>query len=228
MRLNRLAFIGLLTVAPLAALGQTAPRADEVARFSALHAAVLRGDVAALRQALAGGADVNARDGHGRTPLHVATFARRREAIKALAEAGANLGLLENDRYDAVTIAAVADDEETLRVLLALGASAKLITSRYDGTALIAAAHLGHDGVVRQLIAAGAPLDHVNNLHWTAVIEAIVLGDGGPRHQATLKALIDAKAKLQLADRSGRTPLTLARDRGYAAMEQMLVKAGAR
>ena len=52
------------------------------------------------------------------------------------------------------------------------GASAKLTTSRYDGTALIAAAHLGHDGVVRQLIAAGAPLDHVNNLHWTAVIEA--------------------------------------------------------
>jgi ankyrin repeat protein len=82
----------------------------------------------------------------------------------------------------------------TLRVLLAGGASAKLITSRYDGTALIAAAHLGHNGVVRQLIRAGAPLDHVNNLHWTAVIEAIVLGDGGPRHQATLKALLDAGA----------------------------------
>jgi len=145
-----------------------------------------------------------------------------------LAAAGAQLGLLENDRYDAVTIAAVADDEDTLRVLLALGASAKLTTSRYDGTALIAAAHLGHDGVVRQLIAAGAPLDHVNNLHWTAVIESIVLGDGGPRHQATLKALVDAKANLQLADRSGRTPLALARERGFQAMEQMLQQAGAR
>ena len=42
-------------------------------------------------------------------------------------------------------------------------------------------------------IAAGAPLDHVNNLH-TAVIEAIVLGDGGPRHQRTLQALVGAKA----------------------------------
>jgi hypothetical protein len=39
--------------------------------------------------------------------------------------------------------------------------------------------HLGHDEIVRQLIAAGAPLDHVNNLHWTALIESIVLGDGG-------------------------------------------------
>jgi ankyrin repeat protein len=127
-----------------------------------------------------------------------------------------------------VTIAAVADDEETLRVLLGLGASAKLVTSRYDGTALIAAAHLGHDGVVRQLIAAGAPLDHVNNLHWTALIEAIVLGDGGPRHQATLKALLDAGASTRLADRSGASPLQLARSRGYARMVQMLEAAGAR
>jgi hypothetical protein len=220
--------LALFAAAPLGVLGQTAPRADEVARFSPLHAAAHRGDLAALRQALATGAAVDSRDGHGRTPLHVATFARQREAIKALAAAGANLGLLENDRYDAVTIASVADDEETLRVLLALGASAKLTTSRYDGTALIAAAHLGHDGVVRQLIAAGAPLDHVNNLHWTAVIESIVLGDGGARHQATLRALIDARANLQLADRSGRTPLGLARERGYAAMEQMLARAGAR
>ena len=122
----------------------------------------------------------------------------------------------------------MADDEETLRVLLQLGASAKLITSRYDGTALIAAAHLGHDGVVRQLIAAGAPLDHVNNLHWTALIESIVLGDGGKRHQATLKALVDAKANLQLADRTGATPLQLAQSRGYAEMVQMLKAAGAR
>ena len=125
-----------------------------------------------------------------------------------------------------MTIASVADDEETLRLLLALGASARLVTSRYDGTALIAAAHLGHDGIVRQLIAAGAPVDHVNNLHWTAVIESIVLGDGGARHQRTLRALIAAKANLQLADRQGLAPLALARSRGYLEMVKMLEQAG--
>ena len=82
--------------------------------------------------------------------------------------------------------------------------------------------------MVRQLIAAGAPLDHVNNLHWTAVIEAIVLGDGGPRHQATLKALIDAGANRQLKDRQGNTPLQLARSRGHSQMVRMLEKAGAK
>ena len=168
---------------------------------------------------------VNATDSYGRTPLHVAAFAKQREAIRALVKAGADLSKLENDRYDAVTIASVADDEETLRVLLQLGASAKLTTSRWDGTALIAAAHLGHDGVVRQLIQAGAPLDHVNNLHWTAAIEAVVLGNGGARHQASLKALIDAGANLKLTDRGGQTPLQLAKARDFREMVAMLEKA---
>jgi len=211
-----------LALLPGAAPAQVAPSAAEVAQFGALHAAAHRGDLPRLAAALASGAAINGRDRHGRTALHVATFARQRDAIRALVKAGADLGALENDRYDAVTIAAVADDEATLKLLLELGASAKLVTSRYDGTALIAAAHLGHDGVVRQLIAAGAPLDHVNNLHWTAAIEAVVLGDGGPRHQATLRALVDAGANLALTDRAGKTPLELARARGYDAMVRLL------
>ena len=219
------AVCGLGTVTASAQVG---PTPAEAARYSGLHAAAHKGDVAQITKLAAAKADLNARDGNGRTPLHVATFARQREAIRALVKAGADINLLENDRYDGVTIASVADDEETLRVLLSLGASAKQVTSRYDGTALIAAAHLGHDGVVRQLIAAGAPLDHVNNLHWTAVIESIVLGDGGVRHQATLKALVDSGANLQLADRSGQTPLALAKARGFTAMVALLEKAGAR
>jgi len=218
----------LLGAMPAAA--QVGPAEAEIAAYArsaetALHAAAQRGDLPALRALLArpdAAVRIKARDGHGRTALHVATFARQREAIRLLAGAGTDLGALENDRYDAVTIAAVADDEVTLRVLLELGASAKLVTSRYDGTALIAAAHLGHDGVVRQLIAAGAPLDHVNNLHWTALIEAVVLGDGGPRHQATVRALVEAGADRRLTDRHGRTALELARERGYAELVRLL------
>jgi ankyrin repeat protein len=227
MRLILSALAAALTLAA-GAQAQVGPTPGEAARYQGLHAAAQAGDAAKLATLAGSRADLNARDGHGRTPLHVATFAKQRAAIQALAKAGANLDLLENDRYDAVTIASVANDEETLRRLLSLGASAKQVTSRYDGTALIAAAHLGHAGVVRQLIAAGAPLDHVNNLHWTAVIEAIVLGDGGPRHQDTLRALIDARANLQLADREGRTPLQLAKARGHAEMVKMLEAAGAR
>lgn len=220
--LQRLVLFTTVTLGTAPAHPQVPPSLTEVAQFSALHAAAHHGDSKVLASALASGTSPNSRDSRGRTALHVATFARQRDAIRQLEKAGADLGAFENDRYDAVTIAAVADDEKTLALLLSLGASAKLVTSRYDGTALIAAAHLGHDGVVRQLINAGAPLDHVNNLHWTAVIEAIVLGDGGPRHQACLRALVDAGANIELADRSGQTPMQLARGRGYAAMVRIL------
>ena len=206
---------------------QVPPTSAERAAYVGLHAAAATGDAKRIRDFIANGAAVDTRDDYFRTPLHVATYQKHHDAMRALVAAGANPNALERDRYDIVTIASVADDVATLRVALELGCSARNMTSRYDGTALIAAAHLGHAEVVRTLIKGGAPLDHVNNLGWTAVIESIVLGDGGARHQETLKALIDAKANLMLADRSGQTPLRLAKARGYTAMVKMLEAAGA-
>ncbi len=221
--------VGLaLCVSMPGAFAQVAPSEAEVAAYVGLHRAAAAGDAVEVARLIGAGASVNVRDGYGRTPLHVAAFFSRRDVIAVLAKAGADLGAKERDRYDAVTIAAVADDVEILRLLLKLGASAKLVTSRYDGTALIAAAHLGHDDVVKLLIKAGAPLDHVNNLGWTALIESIVLGSGGRRHTETLRALVEAGASVNLADRNGTTPLALARARGYREMVEILQRAGAR
>jgi hypothetical protein len=217
-----------LVVGSSLSFAQVPPSAAENAKYKGLFAAAAQGDAAQIKALAAKGAKVDAKDGYGRTPLHVAAYGAKHEAMRALVVAGANPNALENDRYDIVTITAVANNVPTLKVALALGCSAKNITSRYDGTALIAAAHLGHAEVVRTLIAAGAPLDHVNNLGWTAVIEAVVLGDGGRNHTDTLRALIDAGANLNLADRQGQTPLALARGRRYTAMVEMLEQAKAR
>ena len=128
---------------------------------------------------------------------------QKQDAARALLRLGADANAFEAQKYDIVTIAAVADDVPMLKLALAGGGSAKNITSPYEGTALIAASHLGHDEVVRLLIAAQAPLDHVNNLGWTALIESIVLGNGGKRHIATLDALVKAGADVNRADRGG-------------------------
>ncbi len=114
-----------------------------------------------------------------------------------------------------------------IRLGLEFGADPGAVTSPYDGTALIAAAHLGQVETVQTLIAAGAPLDHVNNLGWTALIEAIVLGDGGERHTAVLRALLEAGAAPSLTDRNGATPLRLATEHGYTEMVQVLERADA-
>ena len=207
---------------------QVPPSSPDEAGYTGLLAAALRGDAARIKTLAASGATVDVRDVRGRTPLHVAAFGGHHAVLRALVAAGANPNALENDRYDIVTIAAVANDVETLKVSLTLGANAKNVTSRYDGTALIAAAHLGHVEVVRVLIGADAPLDHVNNLDWTAVIEAIVLGDGGPRHTETLRALVEAGANVNIPDGNGQSPLGLARARGYSAMVELLRRTGAR
>jgi ankyrin repeat protein len=211
---------------PVAA--QTPPGPAELQAYRGLHAAAAKGDVAEIERLVKSGTPIDARDGRARTPLHVAAFMQKSEAARALLQLGADANALEAQTYDIVTIAAVADDLPMLKVALECGCKATNITSPYYGTALIAAAHLGHDEVVRILVAAKAPLDHVNNLGWTAVIDSIVLGDGGRRHVATLKALVDAGANINLADRSGETPLALAKRRGFKDMITILERAGAR
>lgn len=210
------------------ACAQTPPTKAELAAYSGLHAAAAAGNTELVRRLAKEGADLAARDSNGRTALHVATFQHHGATARALIEAGADPALLDKQLYDAVTIASVADDEPVLKILIAAGASAKLTTSIYEGTALIAAAHLGHDGVVRELIRAGAPLDHVNNLGWTALIEAVILGDGGPRHVETVRALVAARANTSLADRQGVTPLEHARRRGFTSMAALIEAAPAR
>lgn len=204
------------------ASGQTAPSEAEVAGYDGLHLAAHVGDLNALRSLIAAGADLDARDGNGRTPAHVAAFASNDAELQALAAAGADMNALDDQVYDVLTIAAVANDPDMVALALRLGNRPDLVTSVYDGTALIAAAHLGHQEVVRRLIDGGAPLDHVNNLGWTALLEAVILGDGGPDHVGTVRALVDAGADITLADRDGVTPLQHAEARGYEKVAEIL------
>lgn len=213
---------GVWLLCSVFAFAQIAPSGSDREAYRGLHKAAHDGDVETVRRLAGAGADLKARDGAMRTPLHVAAYASQDGVIAALAEAGADLNALEFQDYDIVTIAAVADDVELLDLALSLGANSENVTSPYEGTALIAASHLGHYQIVKSLIAAGAPLDHVNNLGWTALIEVVVLGDGGPDHLKTARALVDAGADRKIGDRSGITPLEHARARGYTEMISVL------
>jgi len=218
----------LLLVTLLPASAQIAPTEAEWRAYGGLHAAAARGDVVGIEKLVASGENKEAVDSRRRTPLHVAAYLKKHDAARALIRLGADPNKLETDRYDIITIAAVANDLPMLRIAIEGGGNPKAVTSRYDGTALIAAAHLGHVEVVRTLIAAKAPLDHVNNLKWTALIESIVLGDGGKNHTETLRALVEAGADINIPDGNGSTPLKLARDRGHREMVAILEKAGAK
>jgi hypothetical protein len=222
-----IAIVGLLAAAATAQ-AQNPPSREDLAIYAGLHEAAAKGDVAAIERLVAAGEKPDIQDSKSRTPLIVAAYMKQYDAARALLKHGANPNAMEIDHYDIVTIAAVRNDVEMLKIALDAGASAKNVTSRYQGTALIAAAHLGHVEAVKLLIAAKAQLNHVNNLGWTALMEAVVLGNGGARHTATLRALVEAGADVNIADRGGITPLQHARRRGYSEMARILENAGAR
>jgi len=210
------------------AVAQTPPSERELRIYAGLHDAAARGDVAAIEKLAAEGERLNIQDSKSRTPLHVAAFMHKHDAARALLRLGADPNALDAERYDIITIAGVNNDLEMLKIALEGGGNARAVTSPYDGTALIAAAHRGHVDVVRALIAAKSPLNHVNNLGWTALLEAVVLGNGGRDHTAVVEALVKAGADVTLPDRHGTTALGHARTRGYSQIARILENAGAR
>ncbi len=126
-----------------------------------------------------------------------------------------------------ISTSEVGDDPRLLELTLAAGADLGAKDS-YNGTGLIRAADRGHARIVDRLLRAGVEIDHVNRLGWTALLEAVVLGDGGPAHTETVLLLLVAGADPDLPDRDGVTPLAHAERRGQTAVADLLRAAGAR
>lgn len=68
----------------------------------------------------------------------------------------------------------------------------------------------------------------MNHVGLTALMEAVVLGDGGPNHTEIVRLLVSAGANVSIPDRDGITALAHARQRGYGAIVRILEAAGAR
>lgn len=193
-----------------------------------LHMAAKANDAGRVTALLASGADIDARDTDQRTALLAATQANAVDAARVLIEAGADVNAKDNILDTPFLYAGAEGRLEILRMILATGKADLKDTNRYGGTALIPAADHGHADTVRELLKTKIDVNHVNRLGWTALLETIILSDGGPVHQDILAQLIAAGADVNLADGDGVSPLTHARQRSYAEMEKMLEEAGAK
>src|SRR5262245_44495410 len=193
-----------------------------------LIVAAERGDTPTVASRLGAVASINAQDARGRTAVLAATHGNHTDTVRALIEAGADVNIRDT-RTDNVLLYAGAEGLlDILRLAIAAGADTRL-TNRFGGTALIPASERGHVAVVSELLEhSDVDVNPVNNLGWTALLEAIMLSDGGPRHQQIVKLLLDHGADVNIADKEGVTPLQHAQKRGYTEIEAMLVQAGAR
>ena len=112
------------------AYAKTAPSVNEISNFVGLHRAVHKGDIEAVNRLIRSGANLEARDRSGRTPLFVTGFASHDPTEKLLAEAAADKNAKENRANNIITKAVVANDVEMLNPALEAGASAGNTTSR--------------------------------------------------------------------------------------------------
>ena len=78
---------------------------------------------------------------------------------------------------------------------------------------------------MRRVVSTGIDVNHVNSLGWTALLEAVVLGDGGARHQEVVRTLLDAGADASIGDRDGVTALEHAERLGFAEIAA-IIRAG--
>lgn len=181
-----------------------------------------QGDLDSILTLLNDGVNIDTTDAQGNTAVMAATKKNHVAIVKLLIEHGANINI-QNDMQDNVFLYAGAEGLlEIVRLAIAADADPTL-TNRYGGTALIPAADRGHVDVVKELLTNSTiDVNHINNLHWTALMEAVILGDGGPNHQQIVQLLVDHGADPQIADRDGITPLQHAMQRNYQEIIRIL------
>ena len=193
-----------------------------------LLAAAATGDVAGISRALADGASPDARDADGTPATMLATRGRHVDALRVLADADADMDAQDGTLDNPMLYAGREGLLGILRIANEAGAD-PTVTNRYGGVALIPASERGHVEIVRYLLdQTDVDVDHVNRLGWTALLEAILLSDGGPPHQEIVALLIEHGADVDLADGDGVRPLAHARARGQTEIVRLLENAGAR
>ena len=159
-----------------------------------------------------------------------AAYANDLESAARLIAKGADVNRKDRTEQSAYLISTseVGDDPRLLSMTLAAGADVRSLDS-FDGTGLIRAADRGYPEVVRRLLRTDIRVDHVNNLGWTALHEAVLLGDGSRVYVRVVRLLIDAGADVNKPSRhDGIRPLQHAARRGFTAVADALRAAGAR
>ncbi|CAN7574893.1 ankyrin repeat domain-containing protein [Bosea sp. LjRoot90] len=186
-----------------------------------------RGDLAAVNRLITAGADLEQRDGQRQTPLLLAVAGNHVAIAKALLAAGASPNAQAAKQDTPWLLAGASGRTEIIAAMLPLKPDLSL-RNRYGGNALIPACERAHVETVKLLLTSGIDVNHVNNLGWTCLLEIVILGDGGPRHQQVARLVLDAGASPNLADRDGVTPLQHARKRGQSEVAKLIAAAGGR
>ena len=180
-----------------------------------------QGDATATALALRAGADLEVRDGRGRTPLLLAVTENRLAVARLLVHLGADPDALDEQHDTPWLVTGVTGSVAMAEVLLPARPDLT-IQNRFGGISIIPASERGHVDYVRRVLRTSIDVNHVNDLGWTALLEAVILGDGSKPYVEIVRILLDAGADPAIADRNGVTALQHAERRGHTAIARTL------
>ena len=184
------------------------------------------GDADGVALALREGADVEARDPQRRTALLLAASGDHVDVARVLVALGANPDALDA-RHDTPWLVTGVTGSVPMGRLLLTAHPDVTIRNRFGGVSAIPASERGHAHYVRWVVNnTDIDVNHVNDLGWTALLEAVILGDGSPAYQRIVRILLDAGARPGIADANGVTALQHAEASGQAAVARPLRRAG--
>ncbi|MBV8328784.1 ankyrin repeat domain-containing protein [Chryseobacterium sp.] len=183
---------------------------------------VRKNDISGVKSTLDEGTDINTRDKKGRSLLLIATIGKQYEMAKLLLSYRADVNLQDDQLDSPFLYAGASGQTELVRLYLAHGARFDVF-NRYNGTALIPACERGHVETVKLLVSTkGFPVNHVNRLGWTALMEAVILGNGSQKYQEIVQILKVNGADIHIPDHSGKTPLQHAESLRFTEIAQIL------
>lgn len=191
---------------------------------SDLLKAVFAGDNKLVTEILRTDPDLEITDSEGRTPLMIATYSADNKIAEMLIAAGSNVNAQDKKLNTPFLYAGASGNLPILKMSIANGADFD-IYNRYGGTALIPAAEKGHLEAVKILTKLpNYPIDHINHLGWTALLEAIILSEKGETQIAIVKTLVEAGSDVSIPDKDGITPLQHAANRSMDKIVSILSK----
>ena len=186
--------------------------------------AVQKNQLLFVEEELKKGANVNLTDKNGKSLLLIATHNNNFEMAKLLVSYKADVNQQDKIQDSPFLYAGAVGHLKLVQLYLSHGARFDVF-NRYNGTALIPASERGHLEVVKLLAnTKGFPIDHVNRLGWTALMEAVILGDGSQKFVNVIQTLIDAGCNINIADHDKKNPLAHAKAKGYSDIVQLLEK----
>lgn len=189
--------------------------------------AAQQGELAKLKSCLRQGVDINAVNRQGQTAITLASLNEKYDCVATLIDAGADINKQDHTCLNPFLICCLNNDLTLLRLILPARPDLNRLT-RFGGVGLTPACEKGHLDIVQELLHRTAiNLNHTNFVGWTPLLEAIVLNDGGETQQAIVALLLEHGASPHMTDKYGKTPLELAREKGFEKIAQLLIAAGA-